>query len=191
MTVHNGIDIDTFKITDYEALYGKYSIPKDKKIVLHVTPKFNNPIKGGKYVLEVARNLPDIQFIIVGFNGDKNILPENVIPISHTKDKIELAQFYNLADVTLLTSQKETFSMIVAESLSCGTPVVGFEAGAPETITIPQYSVFSEQGNVECLTENINDFLNKEFECEEISKEAREKYACENMVKNYIRCYKA
>lgn len=189
-TVHNGLDVESFKTTDYKILYEKYNIPEDKKIVLHVTPNFNHIIKGGKYVIEVAKELPDVQFIIVGFNGDKSILPENVIPIAHTKDKNELAQFYNLADITLLTSQKETFSMIVAESLCCGTPVVGFEAGAPETITISDYSIFSEQGDVECLTKNINDFLNKEFDCEEISKEAREKYARENMVKNYIKCYR-
>jgi glycosyltransferase involved in cell wall biosynthesis len=189
-TVHNGLDVDAFKITDYEILYEKYNIPKGKNIVLHVTPNFNHSIKGGKYVVEVAKMLPDVQFIIVGFNGDKDILTENIIPIAHTKDKNELAQFYNLADITLLTSQKETFSMIVAESLCCGTPVVGFEAGAPETITIPQYSAFSKQGDVERLSKNIKDFLNKEFDCEEISNEARGKYACQNMVNDYISCYK-
>lgn len=191
ITIHNGIDTDTFRITDFESLYEKYNISKDKKNVLHVTPNFNHPIKGGKYVLEVAKNLQNIQFIIVGFDGDKNILPENIVPISRTDNKIEMAQLYSLADITLLTSKKETFSMVVAESLCCGTPIVGFEAGAPETITIPDYSIFSEQGNVKCLAENIQDFLNKEFDSEKISKEAKEKYACENMVKNYISSYKA
>ncbi len=189
-TVYNGIDVSTFKVTDYEELYEKYNIPKDKKVVLYATPNFNHPIKGGKYVIEAAKKLPHIQFVIVGFNGDKSILPKNVIPIAHTKDKNEMAQFYNLADVTLLTSKRETFSMVVAESLSCGTPVVGFEAGAPETIAIPKYTAFSEQGNVEALTENLERFLNNNFDSEEISKEAREKYDRENMVENYIRCYR-
>lgn len=188
-TVHNGIDTDAFKITDYQDLYTKYNIPKDKQIVLHATPNFNHPIKGGKYVLETAKKLPDIQFVIVGFNGDEDILPKNVIPIAHTKDKAEMAQFYNLADVTLLTSKRETFSMVVAESLSCGTPVVGFEAGAPETITIPKYSEFSKQGDVDALIENINKILSRDLNNEEISKEAKKKYACEKMVKNYILCY--
>ena len=44
--------------------------------------------------------------------------------------------------------------MIVAESLCCGTPVVGFKAGAPEQITIKEYSEFSEFGNIEILKEN-------------------------------------
>jgi glycosyltransferase involved in cell wall biosynthesis len=32
--------------------------------------------------------------------------------------------------------------MIVAESLCCGTPVVGFKAGGPESIAIDDYCVF-------------------------------------------------
>ena len=38
-------------------------------------------------------------------------------------------QLYSAVDLTLITSQRETFSMPVAESLCCGTPVVGFDTG--------------------------------------------------------------
>ena len=188
-TVHNGIDSEVFTKSGFEELYEKYSIPKDKKIVLHVTPNFNHSIKGGKYVLEAAEKLPNYQFIIVGFNGDESILPENVLPINHTKNKQELAKFYSFADVTLLTSKRETFSMVVAESLSCGTPVVGFKAGAPETITIPEYSSFTEFGNVELLCEEINKMLSMEFDKQEISDKAKVKYDFRNMVEKYISNY--
>ena len=42
---------------------------------------------------------------------------------------MRLAEYYSLVDVTVITSFHETFSMVVAESLSCGTPIVGFKAG--------------------------------------------------------------
>lgn len=189
-TIHNGVNTDVFTKFDFEELYEKYNIPRNKKIVLHVTPNFNHPIKGGKYVLEAARKLPKHQFIIVGFNGDESILPENVLPINHTDSKEEMAKFYSLADVTLLTSKRETFSMVVAESLCCGTPVVGFLAGAPETITIPEYSSFAEFGNVELLCEEIKKILSIKFDKQEISDKARKKYAFINMVKKYISMYK-
>lgn len=189
-TVYNGIDIENFKIMEYDDLLKKYNIPKNKKIVLHATPNFNSPIKGGEFVLKAAQMLPEVLFVIVGFNGDERQLPNNIIPIAKTTDKTEMAQFYNLAGVTLITSKKETFSMVLAESLSCGTPVVGFEAGAPETITIPKYSAFSKQGDVNDLVENIKLFLNTNFDKEVMSEEARKKYAAETMADNYIRIYK-
>lgn len=188
-TVHNGIDTKVFTNLRFEELYEKYNIPKDKKIILHVTPNFNYAIKGGEYVLQAAKKLPEHQFIIVGFNGEKSLLPKNVLPINHTKDKEELAKFYSLADVTLLTSKRETFSMVVAESLSCGTPVVGFKAGAPETITIPEYSSFAEFGNVELLCEEIDKTLSTQFDKQEISNKAKVKYDFRNMVEKYISNY--
>ena len=189
-TIHNGVNTDVFTKSDFEELYEKYNIPGDKKIVLHVTPNFNYAIKGGEYVLQAAKKMPEYQFVIVGFNDDKSILPSNVLPINHTDSKEEMAKFYSLADVTLLTSKRETFSMVVAESLCCGTPVVGFLAGAPETITIPEYSSFAEFGNVELLCEKIKKILSIKFDKQEISDKARKKYAFINMVKKYISMYK-
>ena len=54
-----------------------------------------------------------------------------------------------MANLTILTSQFETFSMVCAESLCSGTPVVGFKAGAPEQISIQQYSEFVEYGKID------------------------------------------
>ncbi|MDD6479313.1 MAG: glycosyltransferase [Oscillospiraceae bacterium] len=188
-TIENGIDIGIFKNQKCDDLFEKYGIPKDKKIILHVTPNFNHPIKGGKYFLEVAKRFPEYQFIIVGFNGDEKLLPKNVIPIRNTQDRIEMAKFYSLADITLLTSLKETFSMVVAESLCCGTPVVGFEAGAPETITIPEYSSFTEFGNVELLSSRIKEMIVLKFNKDEICNEGKKKYSSQKMVENYINIY--
>lgn len=66
-------------------------------------------------------------------------------------DQELLAKYYSMADVTLLTSKKETFSMVTAESLCCGTPVVGFKAGAPEQIAIKEFSEFVEYGDLNSL----------------------------------------
>lgn len=135
-TIHNGINTDIFQPCDFTALKEKLNIPEGKKIILHVTPNFEHPIKGGKYVLELAKMMPDYQFIIVGFNGDKSILPENVLPIAHTQDQIELAQYYSMADCCVITSLRETFSMVCVEANSCGSPMVGFHVGGiPEAIS--------------------------------------------------------
>ena len=96
-----------------------------------------------------------------------------------------------MADMTLLTSKKETFSMVCAESLSCGTPVVGFQAGAPEQISLPEYSSFVEYGNVDLLSTETSKMISKVFDHREIAKKAKEKYSKEVMSQNYIRLYKS
>lgn len=191
--VLNGIDTDNvFKPTDYTKLKKKYNITNEK-VILHVTASFTNPIKGGKYVIELAERLKNenVKIFIVGFNGDKNILPSNIIPVSNTKNQTELAAFYSMADLTLLTSVKETFSMICAESLACGTPVVGFKAGAPETISLKEYSEFVTQGDVDALKEVVLRWIDKKKQyTKEIYLTASKFYSRETMYDKYIELYK-
>lgn len=190
--VLNGIDTENvFRPTDSTELREKYNITNEK-VILHVTASFTNPIKGGEYVIKLAERLKNnnIKIIIVGFNGGKNILPSNIIPVQNTKKQTELAAFYSMADITLLTSVNETFSMICAESLACGTPVVGFEAGAPETISLKEYSEFVNQGDIIALECTLRRWLNKKKEYgDKISKEAIKVYSKELMYENYFNLY--
>ncbi len=160
ITVENGLDTTVFKPQDFSEIALKHSI-MNEKIILHVTPDFTNPFKGGNHVIAIANRLLDenIKVIIVGFNGDQTNLPTNVIPVKHTQDQLELAKYYSMADITILTSKTETFSMVCAESLSCGTPVVGYKAGGPESIALLEFSEFVEQGNVDKLEDTVRKWL--------------------------------
>lgn len=190
--ITNGIDTSNiFKPTDYNELKRKFGF-KNEKLILHVTPNFCDPLKGGNYVLEIAkRTLKDnIKVIIVGYNGKLDNLPNNVIVIPHTKDQNELAAYYTMADVTLITSKKETFSMVCAESLSCGTPVVGFKAGAPEMIAIKEYSEFVEYGDIDALEATIRCWLDiKNTNFFSINLNTDKIYSKELMYKKYNKIY--
>lgn len=114
---------------------------------------------------------------------------ENVKHINFIQNQSDLAKFYSLADLTVLTSKKETFSMPVAESLCCGTPVAGFCAGGPESIAIPQYSDFVEYGNVELLKESIKKQINAETDKDLIATAAKGKYSSNVMAQHYYNLY--
>lgn len=192
ITVKNGLDTDIFKIRNYNHLREKHSL-NNEKIILHVTPDFTSEIKGGKYVIELAKRFinNNVKFIIVGFNGDIYQLPSNVIPVKHTSNQSELAAYYSMADITLLTSKKETFSMVCAESLCCGTPVVGFKAGAPETIAIEAYSEFIEYGDIESLESAIRRWLHSDILYKNnIAEVSKNIYCRENMFNKYMSIYK-
>jgi glycosyltransferase involved in cell wall biosynthesis len=192
VVIGNGIDtLRIFRPTNYSDLKIKHGLNKEK-IILHVTQSFANSIKGGKYIIELAKKLRNdkIKIIIVGYDCYGIELPLNIIPIKYTQNQKELAQYYSMADVTVLTSKKETYSMICAESLSCGTPVVGFKAGAPELISLKEYSEFVEYGDTDSLEKAIKYWMNKKSKIKEmLSSISKAYYSKETMYKKYLKIY--
>ena len=188
--VFNGIDTqNVFHYRKTEALRKTLDLGQ-KPIVLYVTAAFD-AFKGANYVLEIAERMPEVTFLVIGNRGDIGPHPDNVLPLGRVENQTELARYYSLADVTLLTSKKETFSMVCAESLSCGTLIVGFEAGAPETISIPNYSSFCKYGDIVQLEKNLRAALeNPEYkDKEEISRCAHALYEKTRMFAEYIKIY--
>ena len=80
--------------------------------------------------------------------------------------------------------------MIVAESLCCGTPVVGFKAGGPEQIALPEYSRFCEYGGMDTLTENACALMNKEKGLQ-LPSNAAECYSTHNMVERFLAVFQS
>lgn len=190
-TVVNGIDCDVFKISgDAEKLKNELGIDKDKKVIVHVTASFTAEIKGGKYIRELAERLgSDAVIVVVGNREEPKNLPDNIIAVGRVENQKKLAEYYSMADLCVIASRRETFAMAVAESMCSGTPIVGFRAGGPESIAIEDYSDFVEYGNIDALYEKVKEFLNKDFDSEEISKKATDKYSKNVMAESYIKLY--
>jgi putative colanic acid biosynthesis glycosyltransferase len=192
--VLNGLDTAIFHIYQNSKIKKELGL-KNEKIIFHATPDFNlNPqhIKGGYYVNELAKRLSNknVKILIAGPYSKDIQVAGNVILLGHIKKQERLAELYSLADVTLLASKRETFSMVTAESLSCGTPVVGFKSGAPEQIAIQEYSCFVDYGDVEALVGAVENMFLKKIEAIDISEKASQKYGKNVMCQNYIQIYK-
>ncbi len=189
--VGNGVDTAIYQPVDAESLREKLGLT-NQKVILHVTPSFKSRVKGGKHVIEIAKRLQneDVKVIIVGFDGYRGQLPSNVITVNHTNSQQELAQFYSLAKITLLTSKLETFSMVCAESLSCGIPVIGYKAGAPEQIAISDYSEFVTNGDIDALEKAVKYWLAKDIQPQNVVQKVNNRYSVMNMVEGYKRIYK-
>lgn len=150
-TIINGIDTDAFFVNQ--------DIQRSNSTIeiLFAVPKLSFEranLKGGDFFYEIAKkttNLPIHYTVISQFPPSlTKPLPQNCdLIIGANKTRMRLA--YNSCDATLLLSQKETFSMVCAESLLCGTPVVGFKAGAPETLFSMFDSLFFDYGDIESI----------------------------------------
>ena len=191
--VLNGLDTSTFTPYDTKDLKDKHGITNEK-IIFHATPNFNNDpnhTKGGYYIIELAKMLANdnVKIIVAGSYDQSIEIPSNVIMLGRVSNQRELARYYSLADLTVLTSKRETFSMVVAESLCCGTPVVGFMAGGPEQIAIKKHSAFVEYANTQALYNEAIKMLNIESNKNEISEKAKKIYSQQRMAKEYVNIY--
>lgn len=192
VVVLNGLDTNIFRYSPANDLRQALGISPIEKVVFHASPSFNdnpNHIKGGYYVIELAKRMPDVRFVIAGSYPEGLRVPSNMLLLGKVTNQSYLAQLYSMADLTVLASQKETFSMICAETLCCGTPIVGFKAGAPEQISLPDYSRFVEYGDVDALQTAVTQFLQKQWSKEDIAQCARKVYAKDVMADNYIQVY--
>jgi glycosyltransferase involved in cell wall biosynthesis len=193
--IKNGIDTDSvFHYREYQYLKERHNL-KNEKVLLHVTASFSlheDDIKGGRYIVALAERLKNknIVIIVVGGTDLSLVLPDNIINVGRTNNQIELAAYYSMADLAILTSKRETFSMICAEALSCGTPIVGFKAGAPETISLEDYSEFVEYGNIELLEDAVIRWIdNKDNFHKDILHQVKDYYSKKKMCDDYISIY--
>lgn len=163
-----------------------------QKVIIHVTANFSddpNDLKNGKAVIEVAKRLPQYAFVVVGPSQVTQELPRNVILYGWVSDQEQLAKLYSDADLTVVTSRRETFGMSCAESLCCGTPVVGFRAGGPETISMAEHSEFVDYNDLDALEQSIKNWANRDIDKDCISTEAVDVYKKTKMGMAYRELY--
>lgn len=135
-TIYNGINLEIFTPKSQHKLKEQYGFTT-KKVILGVANEWSDG-KGYSLFFELSIIMPDDwQIMLVGLN-EKQVknLPKNITGITRTKNQDELADLYNLADVFVTPSIAETFGMVAAEAMACGTPcVVNNSSALPELVT--------------------------------------------------------
>lgn len=158
ITIKNGIDTSKFK-RQYDLDLKKKILGNYSKLIIHVTPSFESKIKGGNYLLDIAKKMPDYLFLVVGNHKRKNI--DNVVFYGRTENKKELAKLYSIADCFACTSLCESYPTVCLEASSCGCKIVSFNVGGiPETIPLG-YGVSVEPYNIDMFVEKLKEWCNK------------------------------
>lgn len=194
--IENAVDGTIFHRKEVFWIKWKEEWRPDQKYILNVTSGFSDnekDLKGGIHLIQTARELPEYIFWVAGNKYVEHYenIPSNVKLLGNISDKSELSDLYNCADLTVLTSKRETYGMACAESLACGTPVVAFLAGGTESIALEEYTEFVEYGNVHMLKEAIYRWIGKKKDISfGLADIAGERYAKERMGKEYLQLYK-
>lgn len=129
--IYNWIDLDVFYPRDSSSLKSRLGLD-GKTVLLGVSASwFKGDKKGFDAYLELSKHLPDsYRIVLVGEMLYEGQLPKSLISVPRIDSKKELAHYYSLADIYLNLSCEETFGKVSAEALSCGTPVVAYDATA-------------------------------------------------------------
>ena len=93
--------------------------------------------KGLDAFLDLSQRLPPDCILVMAGLSDAQIrqLPEGIVGIKKTESEEALAELYSAADVLLNPSREETFGMVAAEAMACGTPVIVADTTAcPELV---------------------------------------------------------
>lgn len=141
-----GMCIDTELYTDVNRDIAKqvFGLPENAKVIFAGSANVNDRRKGVKYLFDALSYLwldldsaikDNIYILLAGGNVDTLKQQISELPsfqfkcIDFITDNRLLSLAYQAADIFVCPSVDDAGPMMVAESLSCGTPVVGFPVG--------------------------------------------------------------
>lgn len=137
-TISNSIDTKEFSPIDSKVAREILDLPQNKKIVLVGALSIDDAHKGFDRFLEAMNFLQHQNTHVVLFgrmsSNIKTRMKQSNVHLGLISDVVTLRLIYSAADVFVAPSLVDSFGKTLAESLSCGTPVVSFDATGPADI---------------------------------------------------------
>ena len=150
-------------------------------------------VKGPERVIEIAKAMPDVRFLMVG-GGDlfeimQKRAPENLTLLGwQIPEKI-----WPIADVALSTSHNEGIPISIIEAQMAGVPVIAASAGAISEIVVDGKTGFVTSNEVTQLVFWIRRILDSNELKERLSLGSQqsfiEKFHIDRFVIEYLRIY--
>ncbi len=178
--IHNGLDIDVFRPIEKNMARQFLGIPPEKKMILFGAINANSDErKGMNLLVPVFREfegVKDTELMIFGI-ADSNFINQYNIKmynLGEICDESYLSIIYSAADVMLVPSRQEAFGQTALESLSCGTPVVAFNAtGLKDIIKHQENGYLAQPYKVEDFAHGIKWILSEKDRWIKLSSNAR------------------
>lgn len=168
--IHNGIaPSPPVRESDLRSARERWGLsPSD--LVVGMVANLNRPVKGGEYFLRAASAIADVvpraRFLLVGLGGLDPDLRELVRSLGIESRLVctgyvdDVATYYELMDVSVLTSLTEGLSITLLESMSHGLPVVATRVGGnPEVVVDGETGFLVPPEDVSALAARAVDLL--------------------------------
>ena len=183
-----GVDINMFSLKEY-----KQKIQRNKMKFLFVGRV--EAAKGIYYLFEAFQQLRNlnIELVVVGSiecNEEQIINYKNNIKFEGTKTKKEMAKVYQSADVYIIPSLFEGFSLTLFEAMASGLPVIASKnSGAEGMISDYEQGFVIEACSIEAIKDKVLWFYNNQDRVESMGRNARllaERYTWESYQKKIV-----
>ena len=169
-------------------------LPEDSKIVLFTAELgTDNPYKGGRFVLELAKKYENENILFVCLGAKKESTEANIKYVGYVNDETAIATYYSAADLFLYPSLADNCPLVVLEAMACELPVLCFNTGGiPEMVTHGETGYVAEYENGEDLVRGF-DLLLTDPSSKEMGKKSRERilanFTIEQMNESYLKIY--
>jgi glycosyltransferase involved in cell wall biosynthesis len=178
-------------------------LPLDKKLILFVSQRVTQTIKGMDYMVEACNKLaadhPELkeQWGVVVMGGHADEIAEQfqlpVYPLGYVNNTRAIVQAYQAADVFVIPSLSDNLPNTIMEALACGVPCVGFNVGGiPEMIDHQKNGYVAKYRSADDLAAGIYWTLH-EADHQQLSREAVNKvernYSQQSVAVKYIEVY--
>ena len=136
--IQNGVDLDVFRprTEAVKQIRSKYGL-SDKYVILGVATGWSEEVGLSAFGVLREHLSDDFAIVLVGATPEvMRKLPDGIVGIPRVSNIDELAAIYSAADILFNASYQETFGLVTAEAISCGTPAIVYDSTAcPEIVT--------------------------------------------------------
>jgi teichuronic acid biosynthesis glycosyltransferase TuaC len=94
----------------------------------------------------------------------------------------EVARLMRTSALLVVPSRRESFSLVTAEALASGTPVVATRCGGPEEIVTPETGVMADVDDPMSLARAIGEALGRSFDAASLRRQAVERFGSQAAV---------
>lgn len=191
-----GLDHTLFRPRSAKEERAKLNIPESRKVVLFVAYTSTNPRKGLQLLVKALRQaqLKDVTLVSIGSNRPEIPRGFSHVHVGHVDSDQQLSLLYSMSDVFVIPSLQDNLPNTVLESMACGTPVVGFDAGGiPDMVRPGETGWLAETKSIYQLSRAIKTALENKAERERMGKRCRQvvekEYTLERQAQRYKKFY--
>ena len=199
--IPNGVDTARYQPVDPDLSRSALGISKKSKVLMFVATDLGRHGKGGDLLIEALKNLPktlkkEMLLLLLGSGGDTIDKMAGVKSLNLgyiTNERIKLLA-YSAADLFVLPTRSEGLSLVLLESMSCGTPMLSFKVGGnPDLVRDGITGYLAEPENSKELSFNIVKLMEDESLRNKMAENCRElalrEFSTDIETRRYIELY--